>query len=106
MNFLLNKKFIAITVGVTMLAAVELSNIYVPEKIEDKLFFRTFLLAQKLIQKISMIGSRFKLGTEPEIFKKILDALSILIFTRKINLHILFFLRTFIYFILILFILN
>ena len=52
MDFVWKNKFIAIATGVSLLAAVEFINIYVPDEIENKIFFKSFYLAQKIIVKL------------------------------------------------------
>jgi hypothetical protein len=58
MSFVWNTKFLAIAAGAAMLAAVEFSNIYVPDKIEDKLFFKGFYLVQKIVQKTVQFNNK------------------------------------------------
>lgn len=52
MGIFWNKKFAAIVTGASMLAAVEFTNIYVPDKVEDKNIFRLQQLIYKLLTNI------------------------------------------------------
>lgn len=47
-----NKKFAAIVTGASMFAAVEFSNIYVPDKVEDKVLFRLQQLMFKFLTNV------------------------------------------------------
>ncbi len=72
MNLIWNNKLAALLAGASMLAAVEFSNIYVPDNIDDKFAFRIIQLAKK----VARLGARFNYASEMEIFRGFIHFLS------------------------------
>jgi len=75
MNLIWNNKLAAVLAGASMLAAVEFSNIYVPDNIEDKFAFRKSRLFERVGWIAARLGARFNFGTEIEIFRDFIHLL-------------------------------
>lgn len=70
-QFLERKKSIALVAGVTLVASLEFSRIYVPDCVDKKFAYKIKYLKNQFGSKLARLGSFLRIGNEPSIIRKL-----------------------------------